>query len=117
MKKIFIITQLAQLVVVVLTRQDCATLQHIVDVLHHDALHILQLCVDVADVAPAVGQLLFRLLYVHIELYEGVGACHRIDTPPIVRVKLLRQILQVIESQPLRIHFINHHQVADIVLD
>jgi len=58
------------------TCQYSATLKHVVYVLDHDALHILQLCVDAADVSSAVCQLLFRLLYVHVKLYECIRPRH-----------------------------------------
>lgn len=45
----------------VLTRESFSSLQDLLDVGHHDPLHVLQLCVDVAQI-PSCSAVDIRLL-------------------------------------------------------
>lgn len=117
--------------------EDRAPLQHVVNVLnlerslaldgkreilkarrtHHYPLHVLQLRVDRVDVPPAIGQRLFRLLDVDVELDERVRSRHRVDLAAVVVVELLGDVLEVAERDALGKHFVTQHQIADVVFD
>lgn len=70
-------------------REDCAALQYIVNVLHHDALHVLQLIVDVADVPSTIGQRFLGFLDVDVELDKLIGSRHRVDLSAVTFVEFL----------------------------
>ena len=76
--------------------EDGAALQHVVDVLDHDPLHVLQLRVEIVEVPPppgvAVG--LLGLLDVGVELYEAVGSGGRVDLVPVLAVELGGKVVQ-----------------------
>lgn len=84
---------------------------------HHNSLHILQLIVDRIYVSSAICQILLGLLYVHIELDECIWSCDGVHTASVALMELLCQILQIVECQTFRVHFITHNQVADFVFD
>lgn len=73
-----------------LTGDGCAALQHVVNVLHHDPLHVLKLRVQLIQVPPASGvqNRLFGFLDEGIELDERVGTGNGVDAGSILTLKL-----------------------------
>lgn len=91
------------------TREDCSSLQHIIDVLHHDALYVSQLTAKLSGGAGASGSgatlsILFpRALHPRIKLNKCVWPCHCINLKDI--------------RAPLKIIIQSFHPATDGVLD
>lgn len=98
-------------------RQHRATLQNVVDVLHHDPLHVLQLVVYCVYVSSPVRQRFLRLLDVNVKLDKLIRPRHRVDLSTVAVVELLRQVLEIVEGDAFGKHFVAQHQVTNVVLD
>lgn len=75
------------------TRKHGAPLQDVIYVLHHNALHVLQLggqCGHVAARSAPIRKGLARPLNVRVELYEGVRTGHGVHLQPPKRTLLLK---------------------------
>lgn len=87
-------------------RENCTPLEDIINILNHNSLDILELCIDGIDIPATISEGFLCFLDVHIEFNEGIGSRHRIHLSPIILVKFLRNIFQIVECQALGVHFI-----------
>ena len=73
-----------------------SSLQHVIDVLDHDSLHVLELVVEIVQVppAPSVTVRLLGFLDVRVKLDEAVRPGGGVDLVSILAVELSGEVIQ-----------------------
>jgi len=96
-----------------------SALEDVVDVLYHDALHILEFGVDGAEVPPRprVRVIFLRLLDVVVEFDEAVGTRDDADAVPVRRVEFVLQVFQIGEGETLGEALLAKGQIHDALFD